>query len=250
VQARPELEDLKRRQREQSEAMMMLVHELRSPVTTCKSMVAGLRYLKRDDAELDHFLSRIEYRMESLLELVNDLLDLSEAKAGQPHGQAVRLDLVERTSAICEPYREEADVKGLALEMNLPQSPVWVRMTERAYHLIVSNLVSNAVKYTPVGSVRVVLRVREHWAVLEVQDDGIGIPEDEMPKLCTEFYRASNARYSQFQGTGLGLAGVKALVDGCGGDLEISSQEGEGSRFRVRLPLLRRKNPSQIRSNL
>ncbi|UCC65493.1 MAG: HAMP domain-containing histidine kinase [Anaerolineae bacterium] len=216
---------------------MMLVHELRSPAAASKSMVATLRYLNRNDAQLDGLLARIENRMDQLLDLVSDILELSQAKAGHPWQQVVVLDIAAETEAICEPYLEEAAAKGLAMTIELPESPVWVRMAEQAYQLILSNLTSNAVKYTPAGSVSITLRLEEAWAVLEVEDSGIGIPQGEISRLFTEFFRASNARRSHIPGTGLGLAGVKALVERFEGKLEVASEEKIGSCFTVRLPL-------------
>ena len=128
-------------------------------------------------------------------------------------------------------------MKGLAMTVELPERPVRVRLAEQAFQLILSNLVSNAVKYTQTGSVRITLRRRGSWAMLEVQDSGIGIPHEEICQLFTKFFRASNARQGPFPGTGLGLAGVKALVEQFGGQLEVTSEEGVGSSFTVRLPV-------------
>jgi signal transduction histidine kinase len=121
--------------------------------------------------------------------------------------------------------------------IDVPDAPVLVRIDVQGYHYILSNLVSNAVKYTLAGAVEVILRRAEPWAVLEVRDTGIGIPKEEIPKLFTEFFRATNARLSQMTGTGVGLAGVKELVERFGGELELESQVGKGSLFIVRLPL-------------
>jgi signal transduction histidine kinase len=123
--------------------------------------------------------------------------------------------------------------------LDLPESPVRVRIDLQGYRFILSNLVSNAVKYTPAGSVQVALRETGPWAVLEVKDTGIGIPEEDIPRLFSEFFRASNARRSQIEGTGVGLAGVKELVERFGGGLELASKEHAGSVFTVRLPLHR-----------
>ena len=232
-----ELEDLERAQQAQIQSMMMLVHELRSPAATSKSMVATLRYLKPHDTQVDKFLAKIEARMDHMLDLVNDILDLSQAKAGRPLGQATILDLAEETATACEPYLEDAAAKELAMSVELPEPAVRVQMPEKAYHLIISNLVSNAIKYTPTGSVRVTLRRKGAYAVLTVQDTGIGIPPNEICHLFTEFFRASNARAGRAPGTGLGLAAVKALVEEYDGELALQSQENRGSRFTVRLPL-------------
>lgn len=239
AQAQPwaELAALKRTQKAQVESILMLVHELRSPVATSKSMVTTLRYLNLQDEQLDSFLIRIEDRMDQLLDLVNNILDLSPTRSGQPSGQATVLDLVTNSSAVCEPYQKDATFKGLAMTAELPESPLRVRIAEQDYHLILSNLISNAVKYTFEGSIGVTLRQDGAWAVLEVTDTGIGIPQEEIPQLCTQFFRASNARQSPVPGTGLGLASVKALVERAGGELEVASEEKVGSRFTVRLPL-------------
>jgi signal transduction histidine kinase len=200
--------------------------------------VATYRYLRPDDNQLDKFLAKIEGRMDHLLELVDDILELSQAKAGQPLGQVTALDLVEETRTVCKPYLEEAAAKNLAMAVRLPESALRVRMPEKAYHLIVSNLVSNAIKYTPSGSVRVTLRRKGAEAELTVQDTGIGIPKGEVRYLFTEFFRASNARAGNVPGTGLGLAAVKALVEDYQGRVRLESEENQGSKFTVRLPLV------------
>jgi signal transduction histidine kinase len=123
------------------------------------------------------------------------------------------------------------------LSLDLPASPVLVRIDLQAYHLILSNLVSNALKYTPAGSVQVLLHKQGPWAVLIVKDTGMGIPEADISRIFTEFFRATNARRSQIPGTGVGLAGVKELVERFGGELEVVTQENRGSAFTVRLPL-------------
>jgi len=121
--------------------------------------------------------------------------------------------------------------------LELPDSPVNVRIDLNGYKLLSSNLISNGVKYTSSGSVKVALEQNEKWAILKIKDTGMGIPKKDIPNLSTEFYRASNARQSQIMGTGVGLAGVKDLVTRFGGQLELKSEENKGSEFIVRLPL-------------
>jgi hypothetical protein len=142
----------------------MLVHELRSPAAASKSMVATFRFLHRQDSHLDSSLAKIEDRMDQLLSLVGDILTLSQARAEHWLGSRAVLELVAETRTVCRPYLEEAAAKGLAMSMKLPESPVRVHMAEGAYQLIVSNLVSSAVKYTSIGSVRVSLREEGAWA--------------------------------------------------------------------------------------
>jgi signal transduction histidine kinase len=217
--------------------MRILVHELRAPVGTSKTMASTLRYLNPEDEKLNSVLGRIEARMDELLILVEDILRLSQIKEGRPLGDIAVCDLAATTRAYCEPFLDEAQAKGLSLSLDLPASPAHVRIDLQAYHLILSNLVANAIKYTPAGSIQILLRVQRPWVVLEVIDTGIGIPEEEISRVFTEFFRASNARRSQIPGSGVGLAGVKELVERFDGQLEFASEENRGSAFTVRLPL-------------
>jgi K+-sensing histidine kinase KdpD len=232
-----ELATLKYLEKEKAEFMRILVHELRAPVSASRALAAALRYVNREDAKLNSVLGRIEARMDELLVLVDDILRLSQIKAGRPLGDIAVYDLADKTRSGCEPYLDEATAKGLSLSLALPPSPVLVRIDLQAYQLILSNLVSNAIKYTPAGSVQILLHQQGPWAVLRVTDTGMGIPEAEIGQLFTEFYRASNARRSQIPGTGVGLAGVKELVERFHGELELASEEGRGSTFMVRLPV-------------
>jgi signal transduction histidine kinase len=232
-----ELTTLKGLEKEKAEFMRILVHELRAPIGVSKSLAATLRYLNEKDEKLGSVLGRIEARMDDLLILVDDILRLSQIKEGRPLGEIDVYDLGFQTRVECEPYLDQAKVKGLSLTLDVPASPVPVRIDQQAYHLILSNLVANAIKYTPAGSVQVLLHREEPWAVLEVKDTGMGIPEAEIGQVFREFYRASNARQSKLPGTGVGLAGVKELVERFDGQLELISEENQGSSFTVRLPL-------------
>jgi K+-sensing histidine kinase KdpD len=237
AKVRDELATLKCLEKEKAEFMRILVHELRAPVTASKSLAAALQYVNQEDEKLTSVLGRIEARMGELLSLVNDILDLSQIKSGRPLGDIAVHDLVIKTRTDCEPYLDEVKAKGVSLRFDLPESPVLVRIDLQAYHLILSNLVSNAIKYTPAGSIQIRLYKQGHWAVLKVKDTGIGIPEAQISQIFTEFFRASNARRSQISGTGVGLAGAKDLVERFDGELELASEENRGSTFTVRLPL-------------
>lgn len=229
--------DVQRWEEQKAEFMRAMVHELRSPAAASKSLVAALRYKNRENLDLAAILVRVEERMDQLLDLVEDILYLSKIKTGQPLGKVTICDLAAESRVNCKSYLDEAEAKGLTMTIDLPELPIYVRIDRQGYRLILSNLVSNAIKYTPAGSVQVALRQAEHCAVLEVRDTGIGIPKDDIPKLFEEFFRASNARRNQIVGTGVGLASVKTLVERLGGKLEVASEENMGSRFTVRLPL-------------
>jgi signal transduction histidine kinase len=232
-----ELATLKGLEKEKAEFMRIIVHELRSPAAASKMLLSALAFANRDNPDLVAVLAPVEERMDQLLMLIEDILHLSRIKAGRPLGDIIVCNLADETRTACQSYLDEAEAKGLLMTVNLPESPVAVRIDLQAYRLILSNLLSNAVKYTPAGSVEVSLWQEQPWAVLEVEDTGMGIPQADIPNLFTEFFRAGNVRRSKIMGTGVGLAGVKDLVERFRGELELESEENKGSVFTVRLPL-------------
>ena len=232
-----ELSGMKALEKQKADFMRIVVHELRAPVAGAKTLVAGLRFAGIQDPVADGALQKVEKRLDDLLQLVQDILELSQVKSGRPLGDIVTCDLAKETAAACESHGEVARSKGLRFEVSLGDETAPVHIDRKGYSLIVSNLVSNAVKYTEQGAVEVKLRPGMGEVVLEVSDTGMGIPEADVPKLFGEFFRASNARRSRIQGTGVGLAGAKEIVERFGGRLELQTAEGRGSTFRVTLPL-------------
>jgi signal transduction histidine kinase len=134
-------------------------------------------------------------------------------------------------------YEAPAHDKGLLLRCECPESdlPIWGDRGE--LDRIMNNLVSNAVKYTQQGEVCVLAERIDGFARVVVSDTGIGIPEDALPQLFQEFYRAPNAKEIKETGTGLGLAIVKDLVERYDGTIEVESSKGEGTTFTLTLPL-------------
>ncbi len=232
-----DLTTLKQLEKEKASFIRIMVHELKSPVSAAKMMIDLLTMYPLENPKIAHIPERIAVRMEELLELIKDMLALAQVKSGDPLGDITVLDLVTETKKICEPYMNQAEHKGISMKLACCEESVPVRFDSKGYHLILSNLVSNAVKYTSEGFVNVSLKRQELWAVLEVADSGIGIPKADIPQLFKEFFRASNAIRQRIQGTGVGLAGVKHIVERFDGEIELQSQENQGSHFTVRLPL-------------
>ena len=234
-----DLATLKRLEKEKAGFIRVMVHELKSPVAGARMLTDALKSVadKSSPQQLASMAERIGARMDQMSELITDMLELAQVKAGTPLGKIEVLDLTSETDAVCAPYHEQAQQKDLDLTVNLPPDALNVRFDSQGYRLIVSNLVSNAIKYTPSGGVTVELAPKSPWAVLKVSDTGMGIPEADLPRLFTEFFRASNAKKSNIQGTGVGLAGAKQIIDRFGGELAIDTRQDEGSTFTVRLPL-------------
>lgn len=231
------LATLKHLDPQQAQFVRVLVHELKAPAAGAKMLIDTLRL---HDAVADFpiagVVERISLRLERMITLIKDLLELAQMDSGAPVGEVGTIDLCAETRLGCEYYREQAEHDGLALHVDLPNAPVRARFDVRGFRLVLSNLISNAIKYTPIGSVAVSLRRQDGWAVLEVADTGMGIPATDVPKLFVQFFRASNAEASHIEGSGVGLAGVKSLVERFGGELTFQTRENEGTTFTVRLP--------------
>ena len=233
-----DLATLKRLDQEKANFMRIMVHELKSPVSAAKMMADALIGAHGEaHPKVADITGRIAGRMDQLGALIQDILSLAKVKSGDPLGDVRAIDLAVETREGCEAYREQADAKGLALTVDLPDAPLIVRFDSQGLRLVLSNLVSNAMKYTAEGSVTVALRADDGQAVLQVTDTGMGIPEADIPRLFREFFRASNAKKSRIPGSGVGLSGVKQMVERFGGTMELASRENEGSTFTVRLPI-------------
>lgn len=227
-----------------SKFVMTVTHELRSPVSVIRSltrtMLAGYAGALPD--ALREMLERMQRRADFLQTLIDDLLDLAAGKADvRAQEERVPVALDEAVRRVVERFQVPAQEKHIKLEWQCecPESPVKIAATNEGVDRILNNLVSNAIKYTPRGGrVSVRMFVRENRATLEVSDTGIGIPEDALPHLFEEFYRAPNAKAQVKEGTGLGLAITKDLVTRFGGHISVQSQVGHGTTFTVTFPLL------------
>lgn len=238
VAAAREIALLKAQESGKAHFIHVATHELRSPVAVSQSLVRGV--IKgyagpMTDKQADLF-GRVSRRLDFLESLVNDLLALAAGKAAGPEEKEPVLlnGSVGRTVLLLQPRAEE---KGVALTLRRCPDRLVVQGTEDGLERIFVNLVGNAVKYTPAGgSVTVAMSRVKDGIEVQVIDDGIGIPEESLPQLFQEFYRAPNAKSSDEIGTGLGLAIVKDLVERYGGRIEVESGVGRGSTFTVTFP--------------
>jgi len=232
-----DLASMKQLEKEKAKFMRVMVHELKSPVSAAKMMIYALGEAIHEPEQVAKYTDKISARLDQLTQMIGDMLELAQVKAGNPLGQISILNLTAETQATGDSYAEQAQDKGLTLEIALPDEALNVRFDSQGYALVASNLLSNAIKYSSEGTVRLSLERNGQWAVLKVSDNGIGIPENDIPKLFTEFFRASNAKQNRIPGTGVGLAGAKHIVERFLGKFELHSVENEGSTFTVRLPI-------------
>ncbi|MFN2290335.1 MAG: sensor histidine kinase [Anaerolineae bacterium] len=232
-------EQLERLDEAKSRFMLQVAHELRAPVAAVQSYVNLILGGYVAQNEMKPTLGRVQVRLQELLELIGDLLELARLK--EP-GKMSRVEVKPQDMAgilqeVCQLLGEQAEEKGQRLQVNIEDTPSVMANREHLKQ-ICTNLVSNAIKYTPEGgSVTVTLRPGNDCIVGEVADTGIGIAESEMPHIFDEFYRTEQAKASGEIGTGLGLAIVKQLIDAYGGEIRVHSEPGQGSCFTFVLPL-------------
>jgi two-component system, OmpR family, phosphate regulon sensor histidine kinase PhoR len=213
-------------------------HELRTPLTSIRGFVEALEDGALDEpATARRFLAKIRTHADRMTALVRDLLDLSRLESGDQTPAWSEVSPAALAAEVAGTFAEIVGRKRLALETTDAGAPTVVTDAERLRQ-ICENLVDNAVKYTPEeGSVEIVTRPSgEGGAVIEVRDNGPGIPAEHLPRLFERFYRVDRARSRELGGTGLGLAIVRHLAESIGARVEVESETARGSCFRVTLP--------------
>ncbi|MFI6137139.1 ATP-binding protein [Streptomyces griseus] len=236
-----ELEEKSARLRETSEAKTRfwrnISHELRTPVN---AVVALTRLMLAPDSapltdEQRRQLSLIDASGESLLALVGDLLDVAKAEAGQLEVSTGPTDLRVLLAQLGAVMRNTGTADVVLLMPEPADLPV-AMADEALLTRVLRNLLSNALKFTEKGEVRLEFRVDPPWMTFTVTDTGIGIPEDELPRIFEDFYQVRGPLQRAHRGTGLGLPYARTLTELLGGTLRLSSTPGAGTRVEVELP--------------
>ncbi len=210
-------------------------HELRTPLTVLRGELEALA--QKGSLYSSETISSALEETERLTKIVESLLAISRLDAGEARMERERFDLAELAVTTADQMRLLAEDKNVSLSCERSGS-VEVEGDRARLKQVVVNLLDNAIKYTPGGgSVRLRVSSANGDASLAVEDSGIGIPADALPHLFERFYRVDQARSRQMGGAGLGLAIVKSIVTAHGGEVAVESVDGEGSRFRVELPL-------------
>ncbi|MBF2537458.1 two-component system histidine kinase PnpS [Listeria marthii] len=222
-----------------SEFVTNVSHELKTPVTALKgfaeTLLDGAMY---DEMLLKKFLTIIKEESDRLHRLIMDILALSRIEQNPVPENIEIVDMDDVIEQSARTIFEMATEKNI--QVTIPEktsTPVTIETDRDKLQQILINLLSNAINYTPVdGKVEVKLIDHEAEVIIEVTDNGIGIPAKDIDRVFERFYRVDKARSRHSGGTGLGLSIVKHLVENCGGRIEVESQEEVGSTFRVTLP--------------
>jgi PAS domain S-box-containing protein len=239
---RERIEALEESDQLKDQFLSILSHELRTPINA----IMGFGSVLADElagplsSDQHNFLGKILVSADALLALIDDLLIMSRVQAGQFSINVRAMDFGAQVASVVETLRPEADKRGVALVQHLSDGLPMLLADNQRIGQVLTNLVGNAVKFTPVGgTVTVRAAIVDDALRCEVVDTGLGIAESDMPRLFQRFGQIDTSNTRTNKGTGLGLSIVKAIVETHGGEVGVASQPGHGSTFWFTLPLAR-----------
>jgi two-component system phosphate regulon sensor histidine kinase PhoR len=238
-QLQHERAELERLERFRKDFLINVSHELRTPLASIQGYAETLLDGALQDPNHNaRFVAIIKQNAERLGSLVADLMTLSRIELGSQKLEVAPFPVCELLRQAAESLHPLISKKGIVMHLDLPSEETEALCDSEAVHQILSNLMDNALKYTPAGGeLRVGAQVMGDLVEVYVADTGAGIPSEDLPRLFERFYRVDKARSREMGGTGLGLSIVKHLVKAQGGEVSVESEVGQGSRFSFKLPL-------------
>lgn len=239
---------IRRLERIRQEFVANASHELKTPLASIKACAETLMDGAIDEPEFrTRFLQSINDQAERLDLIVKDMLALARIESEAIIREPRPIELAPIVESCINRYRQAAEKKQLTLIIQDPPNPIQVLADDEALEQILENLVDNAIKYTnPGGVVTIRWREADVYGLIEVQDTGIGIPQNQLPRIFERFYRVDRHRSRDIGGTGLGLSIVKNLVQALGGSISVSSRLHHGTTFAIRLALTSSRMHMQV----
>lgn len=211
-------------------------HELKTPIGAISLMSEAIENLAEKDAKVVKFARKIGEESQRLARLTNDIIRLSVVQSLDADALSEATKVRDMVQSAVDAAQGLADARDVTVKVKKFRG-VKVLGNKELLNIAISNLVSNAINYSHEGGqVGIGVDVRDATVEINVSDNGVGIPEDELPRVFERFYRTDPARQRNTGGTGLGLAIVKHIVQGHGGDVRVWSQVGKGTTFTVILP--------------
>ena len=234
-----EIAELKRLENFRREFLADVSHELKTPIFAAQGFVHTLLDGAIKDKNVrDKFLKKAAKSLDGLDELVHDLLVISQMESGQITMHMEDFDLYELTREIIEQIENKAEKKEVGIKFKRGTKNTWVHADQRRIHQVMTNLISNAVKYTePGGKVIVSFHRQMEKIRIMISDTGIGIPKEHQARIFERFYRIDKSRSKGKGGSGLGLAIVKHITEAHNTHVKVESEEGKGSIFSFELPV-------------
>jgi len=221
-------------------------HELKTPLTSIKGFAETLKSGDIDDEkDTIRFLNIIEDEADRLYRLINDILSLSELEQKKTKKIREEIKVKNAVKEVLSMLKSQSDRKNIELEINAQEELKNLTGDADKFKQMLINLVDNAIKYTPengkvlVEAYNLADKTGRDRVVIKVADNGIGIPKQHIPRLFERFYRVDKARSRNVGGTGLGLAIVKHIVILFNGEIEVDSEVGKGTEFRIIIPVQR-----------
>ncbi|RJQ54348.1 MAG: response regulator [Actinobacteria bacterium] len=223
-----------------NEFVSTVSHELRTPLTSIKGYVDLI--LDGEAGEINEiqqeFLTIVKQNSDRLVSLINDLLDISRIESGRIHLKIQPIDVQDSIQGAVNTFRAVLDQTGMELITQMPKNIPHAAGDRDRVGQVLTNLISNAIKYSPGGgTVSVKAKQRENQIVFSVSDSGIGISKDDQEKLFSKFFRVDSSLTREIGGTGLGLNICKTIIELLGGQIWVESQLGKGSTFHFTLPV-------------
>lgn len=226
------------------EFLSIISHEFKTPLTVINSAVQTMELICRDELSVKgkDFIKKIKQNAFRQLRLVNNLLDITRANAGQIKIHKISVNIVSYTKSIVDSVSIYAQQKGLEIKYITEMEKKFMYLDEEKYERIILNLISNAIKFTPKDksiTVRLLKKVikRKSMICIEVIDTGVGIPKDKQSLIFERFGQVDSSLTRQAEGTGIGLSLVKKFVEAHGGEIKVDSEIGRGSTFTILLPI-------------
>ena len=227
-------------ERMKTEFVSISAHQLRTPLSaikwTLKMFLDG--DLGKITKEQREFLEKTYKSNERMINLINDLLNVTRIEEGRYLYRPVLADIVPICQSVIDSYKEEIEKKNLKFEFKKPKELPKVRVDIEKISLAIQNLLENAILYNlPGGKVEISLKLKENKIEFSIRDTGIGIPKDQQKRVFTKFFRAPNAMRMETEGSGLGLFITKNIIEAHGGEIWFESEEGKGTTFYFTLPM-------------
>ncbi|MFN3872398.1 MAG: response regulator [Ignavibacterium sp.] len=234
-----DITELKRIELIKSQFVSMVSHELKAPIAAVYGFLKLMsdEQIQLTDEQKKEYINRSMVRLDGLLKMVNDLLDISRMELKTIRREIRKICLTEIIKNILELFQIELQKTNITVNFNYEQNNFCIDADADEITRLFTNIISNSIKYNrPSGSVTINIHHTGNFIVTEITDTGIGMKEDEKKKLFSEFFRAKNEFTKNISGTGLGLSIVKRIVDSYSGKIEVESEYGNGTTFRIYLP--------------